>query len=133
MPATGPPLPMLLNTVNAGVAPSTRLGTARIISPFALTQRLPSPPVVMVSVPLAEPIPAIGNWLTTPAAVMRPIALVDSSVNQSAPSGPPVMSNGTTPAVGMGNSVITPAVVERATALLFSSVNQRLLSGPLTM
>ena len=55
----------------------------------------------------------IGNSVTTPAVVMRPILLVSLSVNQSAPSGPAAMPKGLLAAVGIGNSVKSPAVVMR--------------------
>ena len=45
--------------------------------------------------------------------VMRPILLPLNSVNQSAPSGPAVISNGSLFEVGTGYSVIVPEVVMR--------------------
>ena len=50
----------------------------------------------------------VGNSVTTPAVVIRPILLCPrSSVNQRLPSGPAVMPSGPLAAVGIGNSVMT--------------------------
>ena len=66
----------------------------------------------------------------SPAAVMRPIRLEAVSVNQSAPSGPVVISEGAAGTVGIGYSVMSPSVVMRPILSPFSSVNQRAPSGP---
>jgi len=54
-------------------------------------------------------------------------------VNQRAPSGPAVMSDGKLSGVGMANSVMVPAVVIRPILLAPNSVNQRAPSGPAVM
>ena len=58
-------------------------------------------------------------WLTvmTPEVVIRVIALVLRSPNQSAPSAPATIGPGSASGVGNGNSVTTPAVVIRPTLL----------------
>src|SRR5438552_1738643 len=72
-----------------------------------------------------------GNSVKVPPVVMRPILLLDDSVNQRAPSGPVVMSSGTLTAVGMSNSVKVPSEVIRP--ILLPWVNQRAPSGPVVM
>ena len=62
----------------------------------------------------------LATWLTA--------SLV--SVNQTLPSGPPVMSVAPLADVGMGNSVMCPRVVMRPILLPADSVNQRAPSGP---
>src|ERR1700693_4965925 len=74
----------------------------------------------------------IENSVSTPEAVIRPIRLAASSVNQRFPSGPLVIPNGPVGA-GSGNSVIAPAVVMRPIWFASNSVNQRLASGPAVM
>src|SRR5262249_58742640 len=72
----------------------------------------------------------MGNSVTTPAVVMRPILLLFCSMNQRAPSGPTVIACGKLPAVGTGNCVMAPAVVIRPIWSLRPSVNQNAPSGP---
>ena len=76
-----------------------------------MNQRLPSGPAAMP--PGALSAVGIGNSVTTPAVVIRPILLPSASVNQRLPSGPAAMPDGRLLAVGIGNSVMTPAVVIR--------------------
>ena len=64
---------------------------------------------------------------------MRPILLPLDSVNQSAPSGPTVMSAANAPGVASGYSVTTPLVVMRPIRSPFDSVNHSAPSGPATM
>ena len=64
---------------------------------------------------------------------MRPILLPPDSVNQSAPSGPTVMSAAKASGVGIGYSVILPLVVMRPIRLPRISVNQSAPSGPATI
>src|SRR5262245_35414974 len=61
---------------------------------LSMNHTAPSGPAAMaVSVPAEED--GSGNWVITPAVVMRPIALVLAfSKNHKAPSGPGVMAPG---------------------------------------
>jgi hypothetical protein len=59
----------------------------------------------------------IGNSVTTPAGVIRPIALPLFSVNQTLPSGPAVRKLGSLAVVGTGNSLIVPGGVAAATGV----------------
>src|SRR4051794_18943699 len=69
-----------------------------------------------------------------PAVVIRPISFAESSVNQSAPSGPLAIEKGRLFAPGTVNSVMDPPVVIRPIRLpLKSSVNHMFSSGPTTM
>src|SRR5256885_3223994 len=79
----------------------------------------------------------IGNSVTDPVVVMRPIAPggppgapLGASVNQIAPSGPTVSAVGNACAVGTWNWLTTPEVVSRPIVFRSVSVNQRLPSGP---
>src|SRR2546423_13054169 len=68
-----------------------------------------------------------------PLAVMRPIWLLECSVNQRAPSGPAVIpSRPGMPSweVWTANSVMVPLAVMRPILLLWISVNQVAPSGP---
>jgi hypothetical protein len=58
-----------------------------------------------------------------PAVVIRPILFVLDSVNQSAPSGPAVMSPANASGVGIGYSVTLPSMPRRPIALPRDSVN----------
>lgn len=71
----------------------------------------------------------IGNSVTMPEVVILPILLVSDSVNQSAPSGPEVMSQ-VNVAVGEGKeySVIAPKVV--ILPITRPSVNRKRLTNP---
>ena len=73
--------------------------------------------------------------MKTPAVVSLPIlgGFAPNSVNQSAPSGPVVISFGALNGVGVGYSVIVPSVVIRPILWPFSSVNQSAPSGPTVM
>src|SRR5437660_1682272 len=70
----------------------------------------------------------MGNSVTTPLGVIRPILFTVYSVNQRLPSGPDAMSPDELP-LGMRNSVTTPLGVSRPIVLALSSVNQRVPSG----
>src|SRR5215468_8905894 len=70
---------------------------------------------------------AIGNVVTVPDGVTRPISFELKSVNQTFPSGPPATPRGL-PVTG--NSVIAPAGVIFATLFPRNSTNQTLPSGP---
>src|ERR1700736_4011218 len=76
----------------------------------------------------------MANSEIWPLIVMRPIWLALFSVNQSAPSGPEVISNAPLFALGIANSVMVPWT-GLSLPILFDpgSVNQRLPSGPDTM
>src|SRR5207244_7692374 len=54
----------------------------------------------------------MGNSVTAPAVVIRPILLPSSSVNQRAPSGPAVIPQGVLAAVGTGNSLVLCAAAK---------------------
>src|SRR5205823_3889108 len=73
----------------------------------------------------------MGNSVTTPLGVIRPILFTVYSVNQRLPSGPDAMSPDELP-LGMRNSVTTPLGVMRPILFgpLLSSANQTLPSGP---
>src|SRR5207249_11048984 len=71
----------------------------------------------------------IGNWLSLPVGVMRPMALPAHSLNQRLPSGPAVIPRGLLLS-GVGNSVTTPLVVIRPILPDTHPVNQRVRSGP---
>src|SRR5215469_5338807 len=72
----------------------------------------------------------IGNSVSTPSGVMRPMLLPSRSVNQTLPSGPPVISHGAARGVGTGNSLSTPSGVMRPIRFPGISVNHRFPSGP---
>src|SRR4030095_6398112 len=80
-----------------------------LLSRNAVTQRLPSVPVVISQAPVWGG--GMENSVMAPAVVIRPIWLAANSVNQRLPSGPAEIPHGTPSAVGMENSVMTPAVV----------------------
>lgn len=65
-----------------------------------------------------------------PVRSMRPIFPADSSVNQSAPSGPLTISTGWAYSDGSANLVIVPEGVIRSMALPFTSATQMLPSRP---
>ena len=63
----------------------------------SVNQRLPSGPSVMSS---GEALSSLGNSVTTPAGVMRPMRLPEvppNSANQRLPSGPRAMPTGPAP------------------------------------
>src|SRR5262249_28727478 len=90
----------------------------------------------------------IGNWVMAPLGVIRPTLFPSHSVNQTLPSWPVVIPNGSMPTKGpcglpkasvtpppavgagggIGNSVTWPRGVMRP--ILSGSVNHRLPSGP---
>src|SRR3954466_8247225 len=74
----------------------------------------------------------MGNSVTVPLGVMRPILLPMSSVNQRLPSGPEMIWKGRPDTVGTAYSVMVPAVVIFPICLvvLLNPVNQRFPSGP---
>src|SRR5919198_6541699 len=75
----------------------------------------------------------IGNSVTVPAGVMRPILLALASVNQRLPSGPGVIQKGLPfGSIPVENSCPSARVVIRPT-LPTSSANHRLPSGPLAI
>jgi hypothetical protein len=78
-------------------------------------------------IPSGEPL--TDRCVIAPEVVIRPMLLVPDSVNQSAWSGPTVISTGRDPA-GRPNSVIAPPSVIRPIRFPFSSVNHTLPSGP---
>src|ERR1700682_528405 len=61
--------------------------------PDSTNQRLPSGPATISRGPLDGPL-GIGNSVTAPAGVIRPILPTPASVNQMLPSGPAVMPSG---------------------------------------
>src|ERR1039457_499022 len=72
-----------------------------------------------------------GYSASVPSVVMLPISkLPPCSVNQSAPPGPLMMSQGSLAGVGSGNSVNDPRVVMRPILFPAISVNQSAPSGP---
>ena len=76
----------------------------------------------------------MANWVMTPAVVIRPILLPESSANHSAPSGPAAMPKGPLLAVGRLNSLVTtPSGVIRPILLPLYSVNHSAPSGPAAM
>jgi hypothetical protein len=81
-------------------------------------------------------LPGIGNSLTTPAGVIRPIRSVPGSVNQRFPSDPAAMSRGELLLLmPIQNSVMTgvaPVVIRPIRSLLLSA-NQIFPSGPTAM
>src|SRR5437867_10839995 len=72
----------------------------------------------------------MGNSVTAPLGLIRPILFVEYSVDHRFPSGPPVISSGALPGVGLGNSVMAPNVVMCPILLAYDSANQRFPSGP---
>src|SRR5207249_1434341 len=72
----------------------------------SVNQRLPSGPVVMPKGKLLAV--GIGNSVTVPLGVIRPMLFPSFSVNQTLPSGPDVMPDDSLLAVGRGNSVMVP-------------------------
>ena len=52
--------------------------------------------------------PDTGCSTSAPAVEIRPMARPASSLNQTPPSGPGVMSQGSTCTLGIGKSVIAP-------------------------
>src|SRR5260370_21471145 len=100
---------------------------------YTVNHNAPCGPVVMPKErPAVVTTPAgRGNWLMTPAVVIRPIG--SPPVNHNAPSGPVVMPAGKVRAIGIGNSVIAPAVVMRPILLALFSVNHSAPSGPVVM
>jgi hypothetical protein len=73
----------------------------------------------------------VGNSLTVPPGVIRPILLPVASVNQRLPSGPAAIPFGLLPPeMPVENSVTAPLGVIRPILLELNSVNQRLPSGP---
>jgi len=100
-----------------------------------------------VTAPSAAIVPAgseIGNSVTSPCVVMRPIRSAATSTNQSAPSGPATMPEGALSADDKGNSVMLPLVVMRPILLALTdaelagtawtySVNHSAPSGPPAM
>ena len=53
----------------------------------------------------------IGNSVTVPDGVIRPILLPVDSVNHRFPSGPAAIPEALAPGVGIGNSMIAPGIV----------------------
>src|SRR5579872_3114401 len=72
----------------------------------------------------------MGNAVTTPRGVMRPILFAVISTNQRFPSGPCTMPYGPAFLSGSGNSTTAPSVLMRPILPAALSVNQRLPSGP---
>src|SRR5262249_30858761 len=122
-------------------APAVGIGYS-VIAPAGVTrpnlskldstnQRFPSGPAVMPSGRLSNV--GIVNTVTTPAVVMRPMAVAEKSrsANHRPPSGPVVIPSGSLPDA-TGNSVMTPAVVMRPIlpAERLDSVNHSAPSGP---
>src|SRR2546430_205251 len=116
--------------------PETVIGLAIVSWPILLASspnhRAPSEPVVMpVGSELAV---GIGNSVTAPLAVIRPILLPFSSVNHKAPSGPFVIPIGSGNAeAAMGYSLKVPEVVIRPILLPMCSANHKAPSGPAVM
>src|SRR5207245_4825711 len=77
----------------------------------------------MTNAPVEGNCPTIGG-------VMRPILFPPRSVNQTAPSGPPVIPQGELNDVGIAYSLKTPLVVTRPMLFAEFSVNQSAPSGP---
>src|SRR4030088_451762 len=92
---------MSANRENTPSAPSrysvmTPLGVTFAIAlhrPDSTNQRLPSGPATIPRGLLDRPL-GIGNSVTAPAGVIRPIRPTPASVNQMLPSGPAVMPSG---------------------------------------
>src|SRR5262249_24655021 len=123
-----------VTTPVGGMRPSFRV-------PNWVNQRLPSGPAAMTKGPpgvggsrvvVGGP-EGVGESVTTPVRVMRPILPATTSANHRLPSGPTVMPSGPLAAVGTANSVTKPVGVMRPILPPHTSVNQRLPSGPTTM